>query len=537
MRETQAKERSPFSGMRLTCGVSVRMALLAGFATLALTSCVLGPDYHRPDVPLPQTWRTPAGEAANVVNTAWWQGFKDQALDALIQKALDANMDLLQATEHVKQFEAKLQIAGADKYPQLDYNAGAERRRFSTERPVPIGVFTQPTQNLFQTGISAGWELDIWGKVRRANEAALADLLSAQDTRHAVMLTVVNDVATAYFNLLAMDRELALASGTLDTRKKALDLITTRYKGGQSSKLAVLQAQAAVSEVWVKIPDIEHQITTLENALSLLLGQNPGTIIRGTDDKVQLPEVPAGVPADILSRRPDVLAAEQNLIAANARIGVAKAEFLPTISLTGLLGVASSELSELTDHSATEASIGAGVLGPIFSGGRMTGDVKVAESVQRELVIKYRQSVQTALADVEDALDFNVRAAEEARRGVQQVESLRDLVNLAQVRFEGGQSDYLEVLTAEEKLYKAEAEQVDRHRDTYLALVSVYAAMGGGWMQAQDKLHAATTEHAAAPKAADTSASPSGKPVTAATTAAAEPANAAANAISQEQQQ
>jgi len=470
--------------------------LLAGVVALALTGCVLGPAYHRPNVPLPQTWRAPAGEAANVVNTAWWEGFNDPDLDALIKQAIDANKDLLQATERVKEFEAKVDITGANRYPQIQYGTSAEREHYSVESPQTQGILTKPTQNAFEVGTSVNWEFDIWGKMRRANEAALADLLSSEYARHAVMLTVVSNVATTYFQLLALDNQLRLAKQTLKNRAEALKLINTRYQGGSSSKLAVLQAKAAVDEVWVTIPDLERQIAQMENALSLLIGRNPGDIVRLHDNTPALPPVPGGVPSDVLSRRPDVLEAEQNLVSANAKIGVAKAALFPSISLTGLLGFASSDLDTLTKRDASHASIGMSLLGPIFSGGRLTGQVHEAEAYQRELLIKYQQTVQAALGDVDDALVFDAKATEVEARGVEQIATLTELAKLAQVRYDGGQSDYLEVLTAERDLYQAESEQVDRHRDTYLALISVYSAMGGGWMVEQDKLRATKSETA-----------------------------------------
>jgi multidrug efflux system outer membrane protein len=503
-------------------------ALLAGFVALALSGCVVGPAYHRPEVPLPKTWRVTPGESAAVVNTAWWKGFHDPDLDALIKQAIDANKDLLQATESVKEFEAKLQITGADRYPQLGYGTSADREHYSVETPQTHGILSEPTQNAFEVGTSVNWEFDIWGKMRRDNEAALADLLSSKYARHAVMLTVVNNVATAYFQLLALDHQLRLAKSTLKNRTEALKLVNARYKGGSSSKMAVLQAQSAVDEVWVTIPDLQHQIATLENALSLLVGRNPGPIIRhADDDEPALPAVPGGVPSDILSRRPDVLEAEQNLIAANARIGVAKAAFFPSLSLTGLLGFASSELDTLTKRDAGHASIGMGLLGTIFSGGKLTGQVHEAEAYKRELLIKYQQTVQTALGDVDDALVFNAKAAEGARRGEEQVRTLTDLAKLAQVRYDGGQSDYLEVLTAERDLFNAQTDQVNRHRDSYLALISVYAAMGGGWMVEQDKLRAAKNPGTAHAQSKNSSAPPSAEEKT--STAAKMPAAAQAD--------
>jgi multidrug efflux system outer membrane protein len=349
----------------------------------------------------------------------------------------------------------------------------------------------------------------------------LADLLSSQYARHAVMLTVVTNVATSYFQLLALDDQLRLARQTLKNRGAALNLIENRYKGGSSSRMAVLQARSAVDEVWVAIPELERQIAVLEDAISILVGRNPGTIIRHRDDEPALPPVPGGVPSDVLSRRPDVLAAEQQLVGANARIGIAKAALFPSISLTGMFGVASNALDTLTDGDATEASIGLGLLGPIFAGGRLKAGVREAEAYQQELLVKYRQTVLTALGNVDDALTFNVKANEIARRGEQQVATLNDRLHLSEVRYDGGQADYLEVLTAERDLYSAQAQQVDRHRDTYLALVSIYGAMGGGWMVEQDKLRAPDkqdTASAAQPRA--TSAGAGGKGASSAPAAA-----------------
>lgn len=490
MLETRLHCGGPLPGTRRARGMASRM-LLAGLVALSLSGCVLGPAYHRPETPLPQTWRTAPGEASGVVNTAWWEGFQDPDLNALIKQSIDANKDLLQATERVKEFEAKLKITGADRFPQIQYGTSAEREHYSVESPQTQGILVQPTQNAFEVGTSVNWEFDIWGKMRRADEAALADLLSSEYARHAVMLTVVSSVATSYFQLLALDHQLALAKQTLKNRTDALKLIDARYKGGSASRMAVLQAQSAVDEVWVGIPDLERQVATLEDALSLLTGRNPGEIIRHVgDDEPAVPAIPGGVPSDVLTRRPDVLEAEQNLISANAKIGVAKAALFPSISLTGLLGFASSDLDALTNRDAAHASIGVGLLGPIFSGGKLTGQVHEAEAYQRELLIKYQQTIQAALGDVDDALVFNAKAAEIEKRGVEQVATLTDLAKLAQVRYDGGQSDYLEVLTAERDLFNAETQQVNRHRDSYLALVSVYAAMGGGWMTEQDKLRA-----------------------------------------------
>ena len=473
-RTARARPRS--RGVALACAAA--LAMLSGCTTL-------GPDYVRPDVPLPQAWRSELVDARDVVNTAWWQAFDDPALDALIQAAIDANKDLMLATLRVEQFDARLQISRADYYPQGGYSASAERRRYSEEQPVLLPRGLEPAQSAFDLGINLSWEIDLWGRVKRANESALADLMASEDARRAVMLTVVTSVATSYIQLVALDRELELARETHANRSKALSLVQDKYEGGAATRLDVAQAKSAVYEVAVAIPELERQVATLENAMSLLLGSNPGPIQRSSLATLELPPVPQGIPSDVLARRPDVLQAEQNLISANARIGIAKAQYFPTISLTGLLGLGSNDLSNLLQDSARTGSIGAGLLGTIFSGGRIAGDIRETEAIQKQMIVKYQQAVQTALREVEDALVFRAKAGEIVTAGEEQVAALRDALQLSTLRYDGGQSSYLDVLDAQQDLYEAQDQQLDRRRDTYLALVAIYKAMGGGWMVAQ----------------------------------------------------
>ena len=473
--------------------------VLACAAVAMLSGCTtLGPDYKRPDVPLPQAWRSEQANAKDVVNTAWWQAFGDPALDELIAGAIDANKDLMLATLRVEQFDARLQISRADGRPQAGYKASAQHQRYSEERPVLLPPRIDPIQDAFELGANLSWELDLWGRVRRANEAARADLMASEDARHAVMLTVVTSVATSYIQLLSLDHELELARETGKNRSDALSLVQKKYEGGAATRLDVAKAKAAMYDVSVAIPDLERQVAALENAISLLLGRNPGPVKRGKLQALALLPVPQGIPSDVLARRPDVLEAEQNLISANARIGVAKAQYFPTISLTGLLGLGSNELGSLLQHSATTGSIGAGLLGTIFSGGRIKGDIRETEAMQKQMLVKYQQAVQTALSEVEDALVFRAKAGEMATAGEQQLDALRDALQLSGARYEGGQSSYLDVLDAQQDLYEAQDQQVGRQRDTYLALVSIYKAMGGGWMVAQDQIRAARTTDTAA---------------------------------------
>ncbi|QDQ74090.1 efflux transporter outer membrane subunit [Pseudoluteimonas lycopersici] len=469
-------------------------AVLACALATALTGCVtLGPDYQRPDVALPQAWRSELPNARDVVNTEWWKGLGDPALDTLISEAIDANKDLQLATLRVEEFDAKLQVTRAQGRPQIGYNALAERRGYSEEQPRPVnknddGTFERvTTQNAFEVGSNFSWELDLWGRVRRAKEAAGADVMASEDARRAMMLTVVTSVATSYVQLLALDHQLELARQAEKNRSDALALVQKKYEGGAASQLDVAKARAAMYDVAVAVPDLERQVAELENATSLLLGRNPGPVKRGSLLALKLPPVPAGIPSDILERRPDVLQAEQNLVSANAKIGVAKAEYFPSISLTGLLGLGSNQIDTLLQHSAMTDSIGAGLLGTIFSGGRIKGDIRASEAVQKQMLVKYQQTIQTALREVDDALVFNAKAGEIATAGTQQLAALRDAVRLSEARYDGGQSSFIDVLDAQQDLYEAQDKQVGRDRDTYLALISIYKAMGGGWMVAQEQ--------------------------------------------------
>lgn len=490
-------------------------ALLACALATALTGCVtLGPDYQRPDVAMPQAWRTGLPNARDVVNTQWWQGLGDPALDALISEAIDANKDLQLATLRVEEFDAKLGIARAEGRPQVGYNALAQRKRYSQEQPGPgsrndDGSFEKATnQNAFEVGTNFSWELDLWGRVRRAKESARADVMASEDARRAMMLTVVTSVATSYVQLLALDHQLELAQQAAKNRGDALALVQKKYEGGAASRLDVAKARAAMYDVAVAVPDLERQVAELENATSLLLGRNPGPIKRGTLLAMKLPPVPAGIPSDVLERRPDVMEAEQNLVSANAKIGVAKAEYFPRISLTGMLGLGSTQVDTLLQRSAMTDSIGASLLGTIFSGGRIKGDIRASEAVQKQMLVKYQQAIQTALREVEDALVFNAKAGEIANAGSQQLAALRDAVQLSEARYDGGQSSFIDVLDAQQDLYDAQDEQVGRDRDTYLALISIYKAMGGGWMVAQEQQRdAGANDTATQAKAADAQAS------------------------------
>lgn len=494
---------SPSRGFRPGTVFRLRSVAGACFAAIALAGCVLGPDYQRPQVPLPPAWHADASTAADLANTAWWKAFGDPQLDALIDAALDANKDLRIAAYRVQEYDAKLEVSSSQEYPQASYTLGGQRIHRSQEIPELMRIGAPVGYNEFNVGLNVSWELDLWGRVRRANEAARAELLSTEAARRGVMLSVVSGVATSYVELLGLDKQLLLARQTLKARQDEVDLLTKKFHGGSATRLSVEKAQSLVAETEAQIPDIERQISTVENALSVLVGRNPGPIARGSITDFKLPPIPQGVPSDVLTRRPDIQAAEQTLVAANARIGVAKAEYFPTISMTGMLGLASDDLRWLGAKTARTGELNRSVLGPIFSGGRIEGDVRQAEAVQKEMLETYLKAVQTALQEVEDALVFRAKSGEREKAFERHEKALEEVARLARMRYEGGESTYLDVLDADRDVFEAQNQLAQGRRDEFLALVSVYKAMGGGWMVEQDKLKAAKYAAASSQPASD----------------------------------
>lgn len=472
---------------------SARIARLAAsgavwFGLAALSGCVvLGPDYKRPELELPTVWRAPLPDPAEMTNTAWWEAFGDDELNTLIKRALDANKDLIVATLRLEQYDARLEISRAANYPQVRGGFTGERQRRSQERPNGLRPGDSPDLNNFELSATMSWELDLWGRVKRSNEAALADLVSNEESRRAVMLTVVSSVAATYVQLLGFDQQLTLAKQTLKNRQDAFRLIDQKNRGGSANLLAVTQARASVEAVAATVPDIERQIATLENALSSLLGRPTAPIVRRSMEALAMPVIPQGVPSDVLTRRPDVRAAEQKLVAANALIGIAKAEYFPKLTLTGALGLASDDLSYLGAKTARDANFGAALLAPLFTGGRIEGDVRQAEAVQKQTAVSYQLAVQTALQEVEDALVARAKSGEQLEALGRYVAALQEVAALSRQRYTGGQASYLEVLESDLQLYAAQRKQTLGRTDTYASLISVYKAMGGGWMVAQDE--------------------------------------------------
>lgn len=477
---------------------AARLALLSVAVAVGLGGCTLGPDYQRPELELATGWRTPAADAADLANTDWWRAFGDDRLERLIDQALDANRDLRIAALRIDEFSARLQVSRAGAAPTVGYGVDAARQRRSQERPNGLAPGASPTLSNFELGGSLSWELDFWGRIRRANEAALAELLAAEESRRAVMLTVVADVAEGYVALLELDRQLAIAEQKHALLREAVALMQAKVDGGSATRLDVENLRALAEEQGAALPALRREIAVAELKLSALLGREAGPIERRRLDDLALPQLPAGVPADILTRRPDVAAAEQALVAANARIGVAQAGYFPSLSLTAALGVGADDLRWLFAETARTGSIGAGLSGMLFDGGRVEGEVKQALARRDQAVEQFLKVLQTALLEVEGALSARAWAGEREQAIARRVRALEDVIGLSELRLAGGQIARLEVYDAELKLRDAQSAAAEGRRDTLLALVSVYRAMGGGWMREQERIRADTPVAAAA---------------------------------------
>ena len=467
---------------------STLRARLAPLLLLSLSACtVVGPDYERPSVERPQNWRIDVTEAADVANTPWWEQFDDPVLNQLINIALQENKDARIAAARIEEFAARVDIARAGYYPQIGYNGQASRNQSSRENfgGIPSGV--DRGYNDYSATLNAGWEIDLWGRIRRATEAARADLLAQDENRRTVILSLVSSVASAYITLRQLDRQLEISRDTLAARTEALRLFELRFKGGVVSELQLAQVKVEYEQAAAAIPPLERNIAVTENTLSVLLGRNPGNIERGKNiDNLIQPKVPAGAPSTLLERRPDVRTAEQNLVAANARIGVARAQYFPTISLTGLFGFVSEELDNLLQSSANVWSLGGNALGPIFSGGAISGQVRASEAVQRQALQGYLQTIQNAFREVDDALVTVQKSREQLTAEARRLQALSDYARLAKLRYDEGYASYIEVLDAQRALFDAQLQYVAVQSAVYTSLVNTYKAMGGGWIiQAQ----------------------------------------------------
>lgn len=458
----------------------MRRSLAPALLAASLAGCALGPEVRPPEVAAPANHRGLAGEAtvASLADVAWWDlAGKDAALAKLLAEAVRGNRDLAVAAARVAEYRALSRVD--PRLPTVEAGASAGRERTSEAvRNVPGGR----TSNALALSASVAWEVDLWGRLRRSREASAAQYLATEEARRGVYVSLVAEVATGYLNLRALDRQLDVARRTLESRTASLDLIGRQLRGGVASRLESSQATAAVAQTEAAIPQLAGAVSAQENGLSLLLGRAPGPIERGAPIDATLEvEVPAGLPSELLTRRPDVRQAEQALRAADAALGVARASLFPQLSLTGSLGFQSAELSELLKSGSFAWGFGAGLLAPLFQGGKLRRNVEAARARREEAGAQYEKAALAAFGDAATALDAVRRSREVVSAQRRNVEVLREVERLALLRFEGGVSPYLEVLDAQRTLFAGELAFAEALRDQRVALVRLYKALGGGW--------------------------------------------------------
>jgi len=459
---------------------------LALVGVLALTAaCTLGPNYKRPVVAVPDAHRgAAAASPASLADLQWFELFRDDTLTELVNTALKESFDVRIAAERVLQARAAFGITRSDQFPTVGASAdliAARNSRRGVSGDVPEGV--DPDVSYGQVGFTLGWELDVWGRLRRLTEAARAQYLATEEARHGVITTLVADVGQTYLTLRALDLELDIARRTRDVATNSLKLTEARRTSGVASGLDVRQAEQLLYTATGQIAGLERDIAQTENALSLLLGRVPGDIPRGRplDGLQSPPSVPSGLPSALLERRPDIRQAEQQLIAANAQIGAAKAEYFPRISLTGFFGSQSRALSSLLSGPAGVATVGLGAAAPIFNAGRTRANVQLTEAIQREAVVNYQRTIYAAFRDVSDALVAHTKTREQRAEQERLVSTLDASATLATQRYQGGQDSYLPVLDAQRNLFQGELELARLRRLEFASIVQLYRALGGGW--------------------------------------------------------
>jgi multidrug efflux system outer membrane protein len=458
----------------------VRARILAATLGAALLAgCAVGPNYKRPVVDAPAVTRGQIGpaEAESLADAPWWQVFQDPVLQGLVTEAIQNNHNLETAAYRVEQARQLVGVARADLFPQIDYEGHAARQRAF------IPLTSNGTFNSFLGAFNLAWEVDIWGRIRRATESARADYFGAEDFRRGVLLTLVSDVAQAYFELLELDRELEIGHLTTKTFQDTVTLFTRRYQGGVGDLLAVSRGEAALAGAAATIPELEALIVIKENQLSILLGRNPGDIPRGAVLAAQTtpPEVPTGLPSQLLERRPDVLQAEKAIVAANADVGVAVGNFLPRIGLVALYGGQSSEIENVLKASGNIWAVSGALVGPLFQGGRLRSSYLAAKAAWEQTVQQYMQTAINAFAEVSNTLVTQDKLKGVRTEQERQVEELQRAVDLSLDRYNEGISTYYEVLEAQQQLFPAQLGLARTVRDQLVAVVLLYRALGGGW--------------------------------------------------------
>lgn len=456
---------------------------------LALGGCLVGPDYRRPVLDTPQDWRFGEKETRELADTAWWEQFRDPVLNELIAVALRENKDLKIAAARVEEFRGRYGVVRAAQFPRAGAGASVSGERSTGRGQTPLPASAPNPTELYQANVFASWEIDLWGKLRRGSEAARADFIASEEGKRSVVLSLVASVAGAYVNLRDLDRQLEIAQRTAKSREESYKIFLLRFQAGYVSDLELSQVNSLYQQALATVPALEKSISQQEDALSLLLGRNPGQVARGKlIDALEVPAVPAGLPSSLLERRPDLRQAEQELIAANAQIGVARAQYFPSISLTGLFGWESIRLSQLFTGPARMWNWTAPVSQPIFTAGSIGAGVKIAKAIREEALFNYQRAVQSAFRDVDDALIDQRSTREQLKAQTRQVEALRSYASTARLRYENGYTSYLEVLDAERSLFDAELAYTQTTGGLLQALINLYKAMGGGWVAAAETM-------------------------------------------------
>lgn len=463
----------------------MKQPLASLLVALLLSGCTVGPDYKRPAASTPATYLgaspgVAATESASLGDQKWWEVFRDEQLQSLIRTAIQRNYDVRIAAARVLQAQAQFGITRSSQFPTVGGGATLSAQR--TPQTILLPAFEQSTGQL---SLSVAWQLDFWGQYRRATEAARASLLATEWGRRAVISSLVANVASVYFQLRALDLQLELSQNALTARRESLRLTSVLSNHGNTSELDVRQAEQLVYTASEEIPDLERRIHQQENLISMLLGDNPGPITRGLrlTEQPHSPEIPVGLPSDLLERRPDIRQSEQRLIASNAEIGVARAAYYPQISLTGAGGFQSDALSRLFSGPAGLWSFAGSLTQPIFTAGRIRSGVKLTEAQEQEALLFYQQTIQQAFRDVSDSLVAYRKNLEFRQQQELLTVSAKDAARLSNIRYKGGVTSYLEVLTNETNYFTAELNLAQAQANELLALVQVYQALGGGWQQ------------------------------------------------------
>jgi multidrug efflux system outer membrane protein len=463
--------------------VLLNIALLAG--------CAVGPDYRRPEISAPGSYMYEVKNAGDTANTEWWHQFEDPILDETIAEALANNKSVKIAAAKVEQASGLLIQTRSPIFPQINYSGSGEKQRLTELAATPMSASIPNPQTAYQVLAGASWEIDLWGRIRRLTESAQANLLASEYAKRGVVLSLVASVASSYLQLRGLDEQLRISKQTLAAYAETVRIFELQHQYGVVSRMTVEQARSQYETAAAAIPGIESQIAQTQNAICILLGRNPGPVERGKSiTELTMPAVPEGVPSQVLERRPDILQAEQQLIASNAQIGAARALYFPTITLTGYYGGASSDLSNLFNGPARVWNYGGSITGPIFAGGAIWGQVFQAEAGQRAALLNYQAVIQSAFSDVENSLIANQKLIEQIRSQERLVRASGEYARLSRLQYNGGYVPYSTVLQADQQLFPSELSLAQTRAAVFSSFVAIYQAMGGGWVLEADKLTA-----------------------------------------------